>query len=173
LYDLIRHWDLKPPRQSEQARIARRSPHTACRACRTCNHAAHCVTTWCCEMGPLAVGVRSGTLPAAGRPVAQAAGGAGAANWVLGDTGCWAVPVCCVCLCLRVCVVRGAMARGAFLVSRFSHRAPAFSGQMGSLSMKPELATRHDPQTTHRPEKFASNPTPVASNAAPCTHRAS
>jgi hypothetical protein len=36
-------------------------------------------------------------------------------------------------------------------------------------AMKPELGTghsRHDPQTTtHRPEKFASNPTPVASNA--------
>jgi hypothetical protein len=36
---------------------------------------------------------------------------------------------------------------------------------MGRLSMKPELATRHDPQTTHRPEKCASNPAPVASNA--------
>jgi hypothetical protein len=61
-------------------------------------------------------------------------------------------------------------------VSRFFHRAPAFSGQMGRLSMKPELATRHDPQTTHRPEKLASNPPtppPVASNATPCTHRAS
>jgi hypothetical protein len=34
---------------------------------------------------------------------------------------------------------------------------PAFSGQMGRLSMKPELATRHDPQTTHIPEKLASN----------------
>jgi hypothetical protein len=43
-------------------------------------------------------------------------------------------------------------------------------------AMKPELGTghsRHDPQTTtHRPEKFASNPTPVASNATRCTHRA-
>jgi hypothetical protein len=37
----------------------------------------------------------------------------------------------------------------------------------------PPLATRHDPQTTHRPEKCASNPTPVASNATPCTYRAS
>jgi hypothetical protein len=49
------------------------------------------------------------------------------------------------CLC-------GTMARFIF------HRAPAFSGQMDRLSMKPELATRHDPQTTHRPEKLASNP---------------
>jgi hypothetical protein len=55
----------------------------------------------------------------------------------------------------------------------FFPRAPAFSGQMDRLSMKPELATRHDPQTTHRPKKFASNPTPVTSNATPCTHRAS
>ena len=44
----------------------------------------------------------------------------------------------------------------------------------GPPLQKPELATRHDPQTTRRPEKFASNPTPVAaSNATPCTHRAS
>jgi hypothetical protein len=59
---------------------------------------------------------------------------------------------------------------GAFL-----HRAPAISGQMCRLSMKPELTTRaHDPQTTHRPEKLASNPTSAASNATtPCTHRAS
>jgi hypothetical protein len=55
----------------------------------------------------------------------------------------------------------------------FHPRSARVSGQMGRLSMKPELATIHDPQTTHRPEKCAPNPTPVASNATPCAHRAS
>jgi hypothetical protein len=32
-----------------------------------------------------------------------------------------------------------------------TEQPPAFSGQMGRLSIKPELATRRDSQTTHRP----------------------
>jgi hypothetical protein len=49
----------------------------------------------------------------------------------------------------------------------FLRGSDCVSAQMGRLFRKPELITRHDPQTTHRPEKCALAPPPAASNATP------